>query len=233
MDTLTKLWFLDPGADKPYINDVAVRIRAGLLLVIPLYMSFTLYEAIFGSHWVVTGNMIKDTFDTDLDGRILYNVEAVKRTLEYSKQTMVLWYALFEMLSGMFVITSRLSPTVLISSLLAKNHEPVWKPLTPKRFAWTIGASFISVCLIFFNPDVFAGWVNSIVHQQWLPTTQNYMPRWIPVVMVWVCLGFMWMETVLGFCVGCKVHSLLVKLGWLQDECEACNNLNFSDRGSA
>jgi hypothetical protein len=232
MDTLTKLWFLDPGADKPYINDVAVRIRAGLLLIIPLYMSFTLYEAIFGSHWVVTGNMIKDTFDTDLEGRILYSVEAVRRTVEYSKQTMVLWYALFEMLSGMFVITSRLSPTVLISSFLAKNHEPVWKPLTPKRFAWTIGASFISVCLIFFNPDVFAGWVNAIVHQAWLPTTQNYMPRWIPLVLVWVCLGFMWMETVLGFCVGCKVHTLLVKLGWLQDECEACNNLSFNDRGA-
>lgn len=232
MDTLSKLWFLDPGADKPYINDVAVRIRAGLLLVIPLYMSFTLYEAIFGSHWVVTGNMINDTFDTDLEGRILYSVEAVRRTVEYSKQTMVLWYALFEMLSGMFVFTSRLSPTVLISSFLAKNHEPVWKPLTPKRFAWTIGASFISVCLIYFNPDVFAGWVNTVVHQAWLPTTQNYMPRWIPLVLVWVCLGFMWMETVLGFCVGCKVHTLLVKLGWLQDECEACNNLSFNDRGA-
>lgn len=230
MDTLSKLWFLDPGADKPYINDVAVRIRAGLLLVIPLYMSFTLYDAIFGSHWVVTGNLIKDTFDTDLDGRILYSVEAVRRTVEYSKQTMVLWYALFEMLSGMFVITSRLSPTVLISSFLAKNHEPVWKPLTPKRFAWTIGASFISVCLIFFNPDVFASWVNAIAHHALLPTTQNYMPRWIPVVLVWVCLGFMWMETVLGFCVGCKVHTLLVKLGWLQDECEACNNLSFKER---
>ena len=232
MDTLSKLWFLDPRADKPYINDVAVRIRAGLLLVIPLYMSFTLYEAIFGSHWVVTGNMITDTFDTDLEGRILYSVEAVRRTVEYSKQTMVLWYALFEMLSGMFVFTSRLSPTVLISSFLAKNHEPVWKPLTPKRFAWTIGASFISVCLIYFNPDVFAGWVNTVVHQAWLPTTQNYMPRWIPLVLVWVCLGFMWMETVLGFCVGCKVHTLLVKLGWLEDECEACNNLSFNDRGA-
>jgi hypothetical protein len=215
-----------------YINDVAVRIRAGLLLVIPLYMSFTLYEAIFGSHWVVTGNLITDTFDTDLEGRILYSVEAVRRTVEYSKQTMVLWYALFEMLSGMFVFTSRLSPTVLISSFLAKNHEPVWKPLTPKRFAWTIGASFISVCLIYFNPDVFAGWVNTVVHQAWLPTTQNYMPRWIPLVLVWVCLGFMWMETVLGFCVGCKVHTLLVKLGWLEDECEACNNLSFNDRGA-
>ncbi|MEY4736695.1 MAG: hypothetical protein RL302_1014 [Pseudomonadota bacterium] len=222
------LWFMDPRADAIIINDTAVRIRAGLLLVIPLYMGFTLFDAIYGSHWVVTGNAIKDTFDTDFDGRILYNVEAVRRTLEYSKQTGVLIYALFEMLAGMFVFTSRLSPTILISSFLAQSHTPVWKPLIPKRFAWSIGASFISICLIFFNPEVFAGWVNTVLGHVVLPTTSNYMPRWIPITMVWTCVGFMWMETVLGFCVGCKVHALMVKLGWVQDECEACNNLNFS-----
>lgn len=228
MEVIRKLWFLDPSADTIFINDVAVRIRAGLLLFIPLYMGFTLYEAIYGSHWVVTGNAIRDTFDTDFDGRILYSVEAVRRTLDYSKQSLVLCYALFEMLAGMFVFTSRFSPTVLISSFLAKWHAPVWKPLTPKRFAWSIGATFISVCLVFFNPEVFAGWVNWSLMHHVLPTDQNYMPRWIPLVLVWVCVGFMWMETVLGFCVGCKIHSLLVKLGVMQDECEACNNLNWN-----
>lgn len=228
VDALKQLWFLDPRADKPYINDIAVRIRAGLLLIIPLYMGFTLYEAVYGSHWIVTGSAIKDTFDTDFDGHNLYSVEAIRRTLEYSKQTMVLWYALFEMLSGMFVFTSRFSPTVLISSFLAKGHAPVWKPLTPKRFAWSIGASFISVCLIFFNPEVFAGWVNSVSAHEILPTTQNYLPKWIPLVLVWVCFGFMWMETVLGFCVGCKVHSLLVKVGLVKEECEACSNLGWN-----
>lgn len=222
-----QLWFLDPSADQPYINDIAVRIRAGLLLVIPLYMGFTLYEAVYGSHWVVTGNSIRDTFDTDFDGHILYSVEAIRRTLDYSKQTLVLLYALFEMLAGMFVISARFSPTVLIASLLAKAHAPVWKPLTPKRFAWSIGATFISVCLVFFNPEVFAGWVNWVAHGVVLPTTTNYMPKWIPLVLVWVCVGFMWMEAVLGFCVGCKVHSLFVKLGWLKEECVACNNLSW------
>jgi hypothetical protein len=222
-----QLWFLDPRAEQPYINDIAVRIRAGLLLAIPLYMGFTLYEAIYGSHWIVTGNSIRDTFDTDFDGHILYSVEAIRRTLDYSKQTWVLMYALFEMLAGMFVITSRLSPTVLISSFLAKTQAPVWKPLTPKRFAWSIGATFISVCLVFFNPEVFAGFVNWVAHSAVLTTTSNYMPKWIPLVLVWVCVGFMWMEAVLGFCVGCKVHSLCVKLGLLKDECEACNNLSW------
>lgn len=75
----------------PFINDIAVQICAGLLLAIPLYMSFTPYQAIFGSHWIVTGNLIKDTFDTDFDGHILYSVEAIRRMVAYSKQTMVLW----------------------------------------------------------------------------------------------------------------------------------------------
>jgi len=222
-----QLWFLDPRAEQPYINDIAVRIRAGLLLAIPLYMGFTLYEAVYGSHWIITGNSVRDTFDTDFDGHILYSVEAIRRTLDYSKQTWVLMYALFEMLAGMFVITSRLSPTVLISSFLAKTHEPVWKPLTPKRFAWSIGATFISVCLVFFNPEVLAGFVNWVAHSTVLPTNTNYMPKWIPLVLVWVCVGFMWMEAVLGFCVGCKVHSLGVKMGLLKEECEACNNLSW------
>jgi len=219
---------MEPGADPVFINDVAVRIRAGLLLIIPLYMGFTLYEAIYGSHWVVTGNSIKDTFDTDFDGHILYSVEAIRRTLDYSKQTLVLCYALFEMLAGMFAFTARFSPTVLISSFLARGHAPVWKPLTPKRFAWSIGATFISVCLVFFNPEVFAGWVNWVAHSEVLPTTTNYMPKWIPLVLVWVCVGFMWMEAVLGFCVGCKVHSLLVKLGVMKEECVACNTLSWN-----
>lgn len=223
------LWFRDRNEIKPYINDTAVRIRAGILLVIPIYMSFTLYDAIFTSDWLVTGNVITDTLETDFDGQILYNVEAVRRTFDYSTQTWVLLYALFEMLSGMFVRTSRLSPTILISSILANHHRPVWKPLLPKRFAWSIGASFIMTCLIFFNPEVFAGWVNVIAGSELLPTDYNYMPSWIPLVMVWVCFGFMWMETVLGFCAGCKVHSLLVWMGVLQEECAACNNLDWGE----
>ncbi|HEX2531917.1 MAG TPA: DUF4395 domain-containing protein [Burkholderiaceae bacterium] len=227
-EVFRQLWFLDPRTDTPFINDTAVRIRAGLLLIVPLYMGLTLYEAVYGSRWIVTGNVITDTLDTDLEGRILYSVEAIRRTWEYSTQTMVLWYALFEMLAGMFVFTSRFSPTILISSLLAKSRAPVWKPLTPKRFAWSIGASLIAFCLVFFNPDVFAGWVNSVFAREMLPTTYNYLPRWLPLIFVWVCFGFMWMETVLGFCVGCKVHSLLVKVGVMKEECEACNNLPWN-----
>ena len=225
--TFRNLWFRDIDEEKLFINDTAVRIRAGILMIIPIMMGLTLFNVVYGSHWEVTGNMIKDTFDTDFDGRILYHVEAVRRTYDYTLQTWVLFYALFEMLSGLFLSTSRLSPTILIATFLAKSHRPYWKPLVPKRFAWTLGASFITTCLIFFNPEVFAGWVNTLFHSDILPTTRNYMPRWIPVTLVWTCLGFMWLETVLGFCMGCKLHSIAAKLGWVSEECEECNNLDF------
>ncbi len=228
--TCKNLWFRDLAEETTYINDTAVRIRAGLLLVIPVYMGLTLFNAIYGSKWEVTGDMIQDTLETDWDGHIIYSVEAIRRTLDYSTQTYLLFYALFEMLAGMAVFTSRFSPTILLSCFLAKGKQPVWKPLLPKRFAWSIGASLIITCLIFFNPEVFAGWVNKLVGvEEWLPTTENYMPSWIPLTLVWVCLGFMWMETVLGFCAGCQVHALLVKLGILKEECAACNNIDWDE----
>lgn len=227
LDIFKNLWFRDPKERPVFINDNAVRIRAGILLFIPIYMSFTLYDAVFGTHWVVDGNTAVDTYDTDWDNNIIYAVQAIKRTYDYTTQTWVLFYGLFEMIAGMFVFTSRFSPTIYIATFLARKQAPVWKPLGPKRFAWTIGATFITICLVFFNPDVVAEWVNSLVGKPVLPETSNYMSPYIPLVLVWVCLGFMWLEAILGFCVGCKIHALFVKLGILKEECEACNNIDW------
>ncbi|WP_246260803.1 DUF4395 family protein [Candidatus Ruthia endofausta] len=44
----------------------------------------------------------------------------------------------------------------LLASFLVIDRKPEWKPIGPKRYAWIIGASFISVCIVFFNPDAVA-----------------------------------------------------------------------------
>ena len=225
---IKNLWFRDPSESPLYINDTVVRIRAGMLLFIPLYMALTLLDAVYTSNWVVDSNTSIDTYELDWEGRIIYQVEAVRRTYDWTIQTWVLFYALFEMIAGMSKHLSRFSPTIWIASLLAVGKPTVWKPLVPKRFAWTIGASFIVVCIVFFNPDTFARWSNNWLGTD-LPTHVNFMPFWIPTVLVWVCLGFMWMEAILGFCVGCKVHSLLVKVGILKEECESCNNIDWDE----
>lgn len=227
IDTFKNLWFRNPNEEKVYLNEAAVKIRAGMLLFIPLVMSFTLFDAIFVSNWQVDGNTAVDTYDTDWDSNIIYTVEAIKRAYDYTFQSWLLVYGLFEMLTTMFVRTTRLSPTVLLSSFLARNQPAVWKPLAPKRFAWSIGAIFISICWVYFNPEIFAHWSNDLIGTN-LTTTENYMSDWIPLILVWLCVAFMWMEAVLGFCVGCKVHALLVKIGVIKEECDDCNNIDWA-----
>ena len=227
-DTLNHLWFRDTKETPLFVNDAAVRIRAGIMLLIPLYMGLTLYDVVYTSKYIVDPNTLVDTFETNWDEHIIYTAEVTRRVYEYSTQTMFLFYVLFEMIAGMFVTTARLSPTILISSYFARNLQPIWKPLAPKRFAWSIGATISIACLIFFNPDTFAGWVNSLFGvEELITTTENFMPAGTGTTLVWVCLTFMWLEAVFGFCVGCKVHALLAKVGILKEECEACNNIDW------
>lgn len=225
LDFFKNLWFEDIKAPVIFINDTAMRIRAGMLLFIPVFVSFTLYDAFYMGNYSVDGNTLVDTYDTNWDDQIIYTAEVVKRINEYSTQTYLLIFALFEMLAGMFVFTSRFAPLILISSFLARNSRAVWKPLNPKRFAWSLGAIMIFTCLVFFNPDSFAGFVNNLFNSMILPTHYNYIPFEIPVSLFMLCASFMWLEVVLGFCVGCKIHSMLVFLKIIEDECEACNDI--------
>ncbi len=229
LDIFKNLWFRDPKEPVTYINEVAMRMRAGILLIIPLYMGLTLFDVVYTSSWVVDGNTAVDTYDTDWDGNIIYTVEAVKRTYEYSVQTALLLYGLFEMLAGMFVFSSRFSPTIILCTYLARNTPPVWKPLVPKRFAWSIGVTLMAICLMFFNPDTVASWINNLWGSQLLSETEQFIPYWLPVYMVWVCIAFMWLEAIFGYCVGCKVHALLVWMGIIKEECHDCNNIDWDE----
>ena len=224
------LWFKDLDSSVIYINEVAVRIRAGIFLIVPVYMGLMLYDVAYTSKWVVDVNTATDTYETNWDDQIIYTVEAVKRTYEYSTQTLILFYVLFEMIISLFVSTSRFSPSILISSYLAINQTPVWVPIAPKRFAWSIGIGMVITCIIFFNPVEFAHGLNSVFQLNLLPTTERYMPAGLGIILVSVCLLFMWLEAILGYCVGCKIHALLVRAGILKEACHACNNLSWNKK---
>ncbi len=231
--SIFSLWFKDFNADKILINETAVRIRAGILILIPIFLSYTLYNAVFCGGWVVDTNTLKDTFETDFDEHIIYSAEVVRKSKDYSIQTYVLLFGFFEMIFSMSKYLSYLSPTIWISTILARGKEPVWKPLTPKRYAWTIGATFIAICLVFFNPEVPAHYINMIFHKEILSESKQYLSYYIPITLIWICFGFMWMETVLGFCAGCSLHALLVKIGILKEECIECGDINSKEAQKA
>lgn len=220
------LWFRDVGEESVHINDNAVRVRAGILLIIPIYMVFTLIDVVYGASWNVLNTMQVDTLETNIDEHIIYQVEATKRVFEYSFQTKLLIYALAEMLLGMSIIGARFSPTILLASLLTMGKVPEWKPIGPKRCAWIMGASFITVCIVFFNPDAVALWINNLIGTH-IPVDVNYVPSWLALNLVWLCLLFMWLEAIIGFCVGCKIYAGLVHLGLVNRHCDACENIDW------
>lgn len=224
------LWFRDKSEEIIFINSHAVRMRAGLMLIIPVYMLIILFTTVLAPTWSVLPNtFVEETYDMTQDWRVIYQVQAARTLFDYTIPSWVLLYGLFEMMAGMFIKTAYLSPTIHLATFLTRNIRPKWEPLKPKRFAWAIGAILIISCLTFFNPDSVARSVNALLGEEMLPTTSNWMPNFIPLL-VGICFALMWMEAVFGFCLGCKIHWILTKLGVLKEHCYSCMNVNFDQK---
>ena len=87
----------------------------------------------------------------------------------------------------------RYSPMGVVAGAATLRRAPDWVSAKPKRFAWTLGLGIAFSMMVITNSGV-----------------RGMLPRTICAV----CLTLMWMESVLGVCLGCKIHALLVRRGW-------------------
>ena len=87
----------------------------------------------------------------------------------------------------------RNSPVGVVAHLMTFRQAPDWVSAKPKRFAWTLGLGMAFSMMIITNSGI-----------------RGTLPRTICLI----CLTLMWMESVLGLCLGCKIYGLLVRLGW-------------------
>ena len=85
------------------------------------------------------------------------------------------------------------SPIRVVSWAMTRNQPPDWVSAKPKRFAWTLGLAMAAAMTVITNVNI-----------------HGYLPR----SMCLICLTLMWMESVLGLCLGCKIYALMVKRGW-------------------
>ena len=85
------------------------------------------------------------------------------------------------------------SPVGLIAGAMTVRRAPDWVSAKPKRFAWTLGLGMAFSMMVITNSGI-----------------RGMLPRTICAI----CLTLMWMESVLGLCMGCKLHALLVRRGW-------------------
>ena len=87
----------------------------------------------------------------------------------------------------------RYSPVGVVARAMTLRQAPDWVSAKPKRFAWTLGLGMAFSMMIITNSGI-----------------RGMLPRTICAI----CLTLMWMESVLGLCLGCKIHGLLVRNGW-------------------
>lgn len=85
------------------------------------------------------------------------------------------------------------SPMGVIARWMTQRQPPEWVSAKPKRFAWTLGL-FLSFTMVVITTIGVRG----------------MLPRTICLI----CLSLMWMEAVLGVCLGCEIHRFLVRRGW-------------------
>jgi hypothetical protein len=129
------------------------------------------------------------------------------------------WW-LYAVLAADFILRAALgpqaSPIAQLAQRLLRPRVPAAKRPTagpPKRFAATIGAVLTTAAATL-----------------WLTGTADAAVVTIGVVMVL----FPALEAVLGFCVGCKVFGLLMKLGVVPEEiCLECADISLRRRGTA
>src|ERR1700760_1327909 len=95
------------------------------------------------------------------------------------------------------------SPFGLVARAITFGRPPEWVSAKPKRFAWTLGLGMSLAMTIITNSGI-----------------RGYLPRTICLI----CLTLMWMESVLGLCVGCQIYALMVRRGWrsTDPEIELC-----------
>ena len=84
-----------------------------------------------------------------------------------------------------------------IGRKIVSNQKPEYVGAIQKRFAWSLGlimaSSMIVIAMIFQIKGL------------------------LPFSICLTCLTFMWMESSLGICVGCKIYNYLLKKGVLQE----------------
>jgi hypothetical protein len=89
------------------------------------------------------------------------------------------------------LINPRFSPTLILGRLMVKNQTPEYVGAAQKKFAWIIGIAMSAIMFIL------------------MVVVNSYSP--ISGIICLICLIFLFFESALGICLGCKFYPLFFK----------------------
>jgi uncharacterized membrane protein len=126
-------------------------------------------------------------------------------------------------------IGPKYSPILALVRCFIKK-DPVWVGAVQKRFAWGIGlfiSTFVAFCLIVLSKIFYTfGGVFSAGYDAYVKNTASFqpladsimqVPLSPPILLCILCCIFMWLEAIVGYCVGCKIYGFLVRKKWLKE----------------
>ncbi len=85
----------------------------------------------------------------------------------------------------------------LLGILFTKWRAAEYVGALQKRLAWAIGLFMATIMILLIFPFNFKGM--------------------LPLATCGICVLFMWLESSLGFCVGCKIYAFLRKKAWIKE----------------
>ena len=85
------------------------------------------------------------------------------------------------------------SPVRFLVRWMTSRRPPEWASAKPKRFAWSLGLVMAFAMMLITNAGIRGT---------------------LPLTICLICIALMWLEAVLGLCIGCEIHGLLVRRGW-------------------
>jgi hypothetical protein len=89
------------------------------------------------------------------------------------------------------------SPLGIVARWMTRRKAPEWASAKPKRFAWTLGLVLSFAMMVITNSGIRGA---------------------LPLTICLICLALMWLESVLGLCLGCEIHGFMVRRGWAQKD---------------
>jgi len=107
------------------------------------------------------------------------------------------------------IINPKYSPSLILGRLAVGNQEPEYTSAEPKRFAWGIGL-VLSIVMFFLV----------VVFEVMTP---------FKIIICFLCLGFLFLETSFGVCIGCKIYAIIYKKKPLYCPGGICNIKEKSD----
>lgn len=204
-------WFQNSGEKDDlgeyYINERAVRARAGVLLLVSAVLLYTRLD--HGHHMemlVVNTVMDHGAMDHGAHGSMdQLSTEIVAREYTHTHVFLMLAFVMYEMIMPMFRSTAKYSLTAQIGVWLTRNQPPLYMPMRPKVLAWSLGFSMAAVCTAMVYVYVATGFMSPI-----------------PLILLITCFSFMWLEAACNICAACILYGWLAKLGMVREVCPTC-----------